>query len=60
MDDRIIGASLIIIGLLIAGFGGTMSTGIEAVFYIVGMLIALVGGGFFVKYYRRRTRDNIN
>jgi hypothetical protein len=58
MTDRIIGTFLIIIGLAIAGFGGTMSTISETVFYIVGMLTALVGGGFFVKYYKRSSKEN--
>ena len=49
MDDRIIGGFLIIIGLAIAGFGGTMSTVGSAFFYIVGFLVAFAGLGFFVK-----------
>ena len=53
MDDRIIGAALIIVGLAIAGFGGTMSTIESAIFYVVGFLVAFAGLGFFVKYKRK-------
>ncbi len=56
MDDRILGGSLIIIGLIIAGFGGTMSDIISAIFYIVGFLIAFAGLGLFVKYWKSMTR----
>lgn len=50
-----IGSILIIFGLLLAGLGGTMSTALLAVFYIVGFLMAFVGIGFFLKY-----RKNLN
>ncbi|MHA1995353.1 MAG: hypothetical protein ACW97Z_12495 [Candidatus Hodarchaeales archaeon] len=55
MYDLLIGSVLIIIGLLIAGFGGTMSTAISAVYYIFGFLTAFAGLGFFLKY-RKSTR----
>jgi hypothetical protein len=55
MDDRMIGSILIIFGLLLAGLGGTMSTALLAIFYIVGFLMAFVGIGFFLKY-----RKNLN
>ena len=58
MDDRIIGAALIIIGLAIAGFGGTMSTVESAIFYIVGFLVAFAGLGFFVKYNRKSSLED--
>jgi hypothetical protein len=58
MDDWIIGAALIIIGLAIAGFGGTMSTIVSAIFYIVGFLVAFAGLGFFVKYKRKTSLEN--
>lgn len=57
MADRLIGALLIIIGLAMAGFGGTMSSIAEVIFYAGGFLTALVGGGFFVKYYRRSSNE---
>ncbi|MFW9903080.1 MAG: hypothetical protein ACFFFH_01995 [Candidatus Thorarchaeota archaeon] len=60
MNDRIIGAALIIIGLAIAGFGGTMSTIERAIFYIVGFLVAFAGLGFFVKYKRKTSIANID
>ena len=53
MDDRIIGSALIIVGLLIAGLGGTMSSALLAIFYIVGFLTAFAGLGFFLKYRKR-------
>jgi hypothetical protein len=53
MDDRIIGSVLIIVGLLIAGLGGTMSSALLAIFYIVGFLTAFAGLGFFLKYRKR-------
>lgn len=52
MDDRIIGAALVIIGLSIAALGGTMSSWEYAIYYIVGFLTAFAGLGFFIKYYR--------
>lgn len=52
MDDRLLGAALIIIGLSIAGFGGTMGDIISALFYIIGFLIAFAGLGLFVKYWK--------
>ncbi|MFX0050627.1 MAG: hypothetical protein ACFFAJ_04760 [Candidatus Hodarchaeota archaeon] len=55
MDERIIGSILIVVGLIIWGFGGTMSTAIQAIFYISGALLALVGGGFFAIHYRRKS-----
>ncbi|MFX0122812.1 MAG: hypothetical protein ACFFAE_04185 [Candidatus Hodarchaeota archaeon] len=54
------GAALIIIGLAIAGFGGTMSTVESAIFYIAGFLLAFVGLGFFVKSYRESSLGNTN
>ncbi|MHA2202531.1 MAG: hypothetical protein ACW991_02470 [Candidatus Hodarchaeales archaeon] len=58
MDDRIFGAGLVIIGLAIAGFGGTMSTIGSAISYIVGFLVAFAGLGFFVKYNRKSSIAN--
>ena len=58
MDDRIIGAALIIIGLAIAGLGGTMSTIEFAISYILGFLVAFAGLGFFVKYKRKTSLEN--
>ena len=52
MDQRIIGAFLVVIGLSIAGFGGTMGDWRQAIFYIVGLLMALVGAVVFRKYYQ--------
>lgn len=60
MDDRIIGATLIIIGLAIAGFGGTMGTVASAIFYIVGFLVAFAGLGFFVKYQRKSSLAKVD
>ena len=57
MDDRVIGAGLIIIGLSIAGLGGTMSSILYAIFYSVGFLIAFAGLGFFLKYYRKSSKE---
>lgn len=55
MDDRLIGLLLIIIGIITAtSFGGTMSTPIEAIFYIGGILIALLGLRPFIKHWRNR------
>ncbi|MFX0085606.1 MAG: hypothetical protein ACFFAU_08025 [Candidatus Hodarchaeota archaeon] len=54
MDYRLIGSFLIIAGLLLAGLGGTMSTIEQAVFYIVGFLMAFVGLGFFIAYRRNQ------
>ncbi|MFX1282298.1 MAG: hypothetical protein ACFFB5_01530 [Promethearchaeota archaeon] len=53
MDDRLIGAVLIIIGLIIFGSGGTMSTFVEVIFYISGPFIAFVGLGFLIKHQRK-------
>ena len=59
MDDRIIGAVLIIIGLLLVTlFGGTMSTINEVISYISGFLIAFAGLGVFVRYYRKSSVTN--
>ncbi len=59
MDDRVIGAALIIIGLvLVTLFGGTMSTISEVIFYISGFLIAFAGLGVFVVYYRKSSATN--
>ncbi|MHA2245958.1 MAG: hypothetical protein ACXADY_13430 [Candidatus Hodarchaeales archaeon] len=59
MDDRIIGAALIIIGLLLVTiFGGTMSTLDEVISYISGFLIAFAGLGVFVRYYRGSSVTN--
>ncbi len=55
MGDRLNGIILIVIGLSIAGLGGTMSDIMYAVFYIVGFLTAFTGLGFFIKYYRKTT-----
>lgn len=60
MDDRIIGTGLIIIGLSVAGLGGTMSTIEYAIFYIVGFLIAFVGLGFLLKYHRKSSIEKEN
>lgn len=57
MGDRLNGIILIVVGLSIAGFGGTMSTILYAVFYIVGFLTAFTGLGFFIKYYRKTTTE---
>ena len=54
MDDRITGSFLVIVGLLIAGFGGSMSTIEQAIAYAVGFLIAFVGLGFFIRYRRKK------
>jgi uncharacterized RDD family membrane protein YckC len=54
MDYRLIGSILIIVGLLLAGLGGTMSTFVQAIFYIVGFLMAFVGLGFFITYRRNQ------
>jgi len=56
MDDRIIGSVLIIIGLSVAGFGGTMGDISSAFFYIIGFLIAFAGLGLFIKYWKATTR----
>ena len=53
MDDRITGSFFVIVGLLIAGFGGSMSTIEQAIAYAVGFLIAFVGLGFFIRYRRK-------
>ncbi len=50
MYDILIGSLLIIVGLLIAGLGGTMSSVMAAVYYILGFLTAFAGIGFFLKY----------
>ncbi|MHA1941829.1 MAG: hypothetical protein ACXACP_10960 [Candidatus Hodarchaeales archaeon] len=57
MDDRIIGSFLIIFGLFLAGFGGTMSSALTAIYYIVGFLIAFIGIGFFLKYRKSLKLD---
>ena len=57
MDDRLIGSILIVIGLLIAGLGGTMSNVLLAVFYIVGFLMAFVGLGFLLKYRKSSLQE---
>jgi hypothetical protein len=57
MDDRIIGSIFIIIGLLIAGLGGTMSNILFAIYYIIGFLIAFIGLGFFLKYRKSQAKD---
>jgi len=53
MDDRITGSILVIVGLLIAGLGGSMSTIQEAFAYAIGFLMAFVGLGFFIRYRRK-------
>ena len=58
MDDRLIGSILIILGLLIAGLGGTMSNVLLAVFYIVGFLMAFVGLGFLLKYRKSTLQED--
>ncbi|MHA2307470.1 MAG: hypothetical protein ACXACU_18985 [Candidatus Hodarchaeales archaeon] len=55
MDERLTGSILIIIGLTIAGFGGTMSSIEQVIFYIIGFLMAFVGLGFFIKYRKKQT-----
>jgi hypothetical protein len=55
VDERIIGSVLIVVGLFIWGFGGTMSTALQAIFYISGALLALIGGGIFAIHYRRKS-----
>ncbi len=59
MGDRIIGAALVIIGLLLVTLlGGTMSTINEVISYISGFLIAFAGLGVFVRYYRKSSVTN--
>lgn len=58
MDDRLLGSGLIVIGLLIAGLGGTMSNVLLAIFYIVGFLMAFVGLGLLLKYRKARLRED--
>ncbi len=58
MDDRLIGSILIILGLLIAGLGGTMSNVLLTVFYIVGFLMAFVGLGFLLKYRKSTLQED--
>jgi uncharacterized membrane protein YiaA len=53
MDLRLIGIIMIIIGLFMAGFGGTMSSIYQTVFYIVGFVLALAGAGLIFRYYKR-------
>ncbi|MFX1517873.1 MAG: hypothetical protein ACFFC6_16350 [Promethearchaeota archaeon] len=60
MDNRIIGAILIIIGLIIAGSGGTMSTVASAIFYIVGFLVAFAGLGILVTSHRKASLTNMD
>ena len=57
MLDLIIGVVLIIIGLSIAGLGGTMSNITQALFYIIGFLLAFAGLGFLLKYYRKTSNN---
>jgi hypothetical protein len=59
MDERLTGSILIIIGLTIAGFGGTMSSIEQVIFYIIGFLMAFVGLGFFIKY-RKNQISHVN
>ena len=54
MDYRLIGSILIVVGLLLAGLGGTMSTIEQAFFYIGGFLMAFAGLGFFIAYRRHK------
>ncbi|WP_455140255.1 hypothetical protein [Candidatus Hodarchaeum mangrovi] len=58
MDERILGGFLIIIGLFLAGFGGTAGDVISAFFYIVGFLIAFAGLGLFLKYWKSHSSRN--
>jgi len=60
MGDRIIGAVIIIIGLIIAGSGGTMSTAGSTIFYIVGFLVAFAGLGILVKSHRKASLANMD
>jgi hypothetical protein len=53
LKDLIVGAALVIVGLLMAGFGGTIGDWTSALFYIIGFLIAFVGLGLLLKYYRK-------
>lgn len=57
MDERVAGSFLIIVGLSIAGFGGTMSSIQMAIFYIIGFLMAFVGLGFFIKYRKNQINE---
>ncbi len=56
MDEKnkkiLIGTIMVVVGLLIAGFGGTGETLPKAILYIVGFLIALSGLKFFYDVYR--------
>ncbi|MFX0181684.1 MAG: hypothetical protein ACFE95_01280 [Candidatus Hodarchaeota archaeon] len=53
MDLRLIGIIMIAVGLFMAGFGGTMSSINQTVFYIVGFVLALTGAGLIFRYYKR-------
>lgn len=53
VKDLVVGAALIIFGLLMAGFGGTMNDWTRALFYIVGFVVAFIGLGILLKYYRK-------
>ncbi len=49
----LIGTIMVVVGLIIAGFGGTGETLQKAVLYILGFIIALSGLKFFYDVYRR-------
>ncbi len=57
VDNRFTGSFLIVFGLILAGYGGTMSTWEVALFYIIGFLIAFIGLGLLLKEYRSRKED---
>ena len=57
VDNRLSGSLLIVFGLIIAGFGGTMGTLQVALFYIIGFLMAFTGLGLLLKEYRSRKED---
>lgn len=57
MDERLAGSFLIIVGLSIAGLGGTMSSIQQAISYIVGFLMAFVGLGFFIKNRKKKIHE---
>ncbi len=44
---------MVVVGLIIAGFGGTGETLQKAVLYILGFVIALSGLKFFYDVYKR-------
>ncbi|MHA1214471.1 MAG: hypothetical protein ACTSR2_02195 [Candidatus Hodarchaeales archaeon] len=52
MDNRLSGSILIVVGLFIAGFGGTAGDFTSSIYYVIGFLIAFVGLGLFLKYWK--------